>query len=126
MLWVKNQPYGPSKSGFEAMSAGHAEEFFSEGITVNVVVPGGPADTPMISANFVHDRKDLVSPEAMTYPTLWLCSREGEGITGNRYLAGLWNPEKSLEENRKITEAPIAWPGLAQNPVWPGGKPNDK
>ena len=90
------------------------------------MVPGGPADTPMISANFAHDRKDLVSPEAMTYPTLWLCSREGEGITGNRYLAALWNPEKSLEENTKITESPIAWPGLAQNPVWPGGKPNDK
>ena len=126
MLWVKNQPYGPSKSGFEAMSAGHAEEFFGDGITVNVVVPGGPADTPMISANFVQDRKDLVSPKAMTYPALWLCSQEGEGITGNRYLAGLWDPEKSIEENRKITEAPIAWPGLAKNPVWPAGKPNDK
>ena len=57
MLWVKNQPYGPSKSGFEAMSAGHAEEFFGDGITVNVVVPGGPADTPMISANFVHEKR---------------------------------------------------------------------
>ena len=67
------------------------------------MVLGGPSDTPMVPASFGHDRKDLVSPEAMTYPALWLCSREGAGITGNRYLAGLWHPDKTIEENRKVT-----------------------
>ncbi len=123
MLRGKFQPYGPSKSGCESMSASHAAEFASEGITVNVVVPGGPADTPMVPASFGHDRKDLVRPEAMTYPALWLCSDEGADITGNRYIAGRWDTSKSIEENRKLTEAPIAWPDLAQNPVWPGSKP---
>ena len=50
MLRAKFHPYGPSKAAMEAMSAGHAEEFAPDGITVNVVVPGGPADTAMVPA----------------------------------------------------------------------------
>jgi NAD(P)-dependent dehydrogenase (short-subunit alcohol dehydrogenase family) len=50
MLRGRFHPYGPVKAGFEAMSAGHAQEFAPDGITVNVVVPGGPADTAMVPA----------------------------------------------------------------------------
>jgi hypothetical protein len=46
-------------------------------------------------------------------------------MTGNRYVAGLWDPSLTITENRAVTEAPIGWPDLAQNPVWPGGKPDD-
>lgn len=123
MLRGSFHPYGPSKSGFESMSAGHATEFADEGITVNVVVPGGPADTPMVPENAGFDRAALIRPEAMTWPALWLCSAEGDGITGNRYVAGLWDPEKSVADNRAACEAPIGWPDLAQSPVWPGGRP---
>lgn len=125
MLRGKFQPYGPSKSGFESMSAGHAAEFEADGITVNVVVPGGPADTPMVAEDSGFARADLVQPENMTYPAMWLCSPEGEGMTGNRYIAGRWDPEKSVEENRAATESPIAWPDLAGDPVWPGGRPDE-
>ena len=124
MMRGKFHPYGPSKSGFEAMSAGHAAEFAEEGITVNVVVPGGPADTPMVPDGAGFNRADLVQPTSMTHPALWLCSPEGEGITGNRYIAGRWDASLSIEENRKATEAPIGWPDLAGDPVWPGGKPD--
>lgn len=125
MLRGKFHPYGPSKSGFESMSAGHAAEFADDGITVNVVVPGGPADTPMVSDDAGFDRADLIQPVNMTYPAMWLCSPDGDGMTGNRYIAGLWDPDLPLEENRAATEAPIGWPDLAQSPVWPGGKPDD-
>ena len=125
MLRGKFSPYGPSKSGFEAMSAAHAQEFEEDGITVNVVVPGGPADTPMVPDGAGFNRADLVQPANMTYPALWLCSPEGDGMTGHRYIAGRWDAEKSIGENRAATEAPIGWPDLAQNPVWPGGKPDD-
>ena len=50
MLRGRFHPYGPSKAALEAMSAGHAQELEEHGITVNVVVPGGPADTPMVPA----------------------------------------------------------------------------
>lgn len=123
MLRGKFHPYGPSKSGFESMSAGHAAEFAADGITVNVVVPGGPADTPMVSDDAGFDRSDLVPVEAMTWPVLWLCSPAGDGVTGNRYIAGRWDPDSSTEKNRARTEAPIGWPDLAADPVWPGGRP---
>ncbi|MDE0992344.1 MAG: SDR family NAD(P)-dependent oxidoreductase [Rhodospirillales bacterium] len=124
MLRDKFHPYGPSKSGFEAMSAGHAAEFLPDGITVNVVVPGGPADTTMVPEETGWNREELVKPIMMTYPILWLCSEEAAAVTGYRYVAGHWDPERSIAENRSKTEAPIAWPSLAQDPVWPGGKPS--
>ena len=30
-----------------------------------------------------------------------------------------------LPRAKTASEAPIAWPGLADTPVWPGGKPQD-
>lgn len=123
MLRGKFHPYGPSKSGFESMSAGHASEFLRDGITVNVIVPGGPADTPMVPEGAGWDRNTLVPPIKMTYPAIWLCSSEAEEVTGKRFVAGDWNPNDTLENNRKNTESPIGWPELAQTPIWPGGKP---
>jgi NAD(P)-dependent dehydrogenase (short-subunit alcohol dehydrogenase family) len=116
-------PYGPCKAGLEAMAAGHAQELTSTGVTVNVVVPGGPADTPMVPAESGFDRKKLVAPEVMAPPILWLCSEEAEHITGNRYVAAHWNTELPPAEAERTCRAPIAWPELAQAPVWPGGKP---
>lgn len=40
--------YGPDIGGLEAMYAGHADEFKETDITVNVVVPAGPAETTMV------------------------------------------------------------------------------
>jgi NAD(P)-dependent dehydrogenase (short-subunit alcohol dehydrogenase family) len=105
------------------MSAGHAQEFTGTGITVNVVVPGGPTDTPMVPASSGLKREDLIKPVQMTYPLLWLCSTEADGVTGKRYVAAHWGERASPEVTRAASEAPIGWPGLAAAPVWPGGKP---
>src|SRR5262249_46334377 len=58
-------PYGPCKAALEAMSAGHAEEFRASGITVNVVLPGGPVDTPMVPPESGFERAALISPAVM-------------------------------------------------------------
>lgn len=116
-------PYGPAKAGLEAMAAGHAEEFAGTGVTVNVVVPGGPADTPMVPKESTFDRKDLIPPGVMAPPIVWLCSDAADGITGNRYVASHWDARKPPAEAERKARAPIAWRELAQNPVWPGGKP---
>ncbi len=123
MLRGKFHPYGPSKAALEAMSAGHAQEFMAEGITVNVVVPGGPADTAMVPEVSGYKRADLIPPAAMVPPIVWLCSDAGASITGNRYIAAEWNAGRTLAANRAAAEAPIGWPSLAGAPVWPGGKP---
>lgn len=116
-------PYGPCKAALEAMSAGHAQEFGSSGVTVNVVVPGGPADTPMVPPESGFERKDLIAPEVMVPPIVWLCSDAATGINGNRYVAAHWDASAAPEEAERRCRAPIAWPELAKSPVWPGGKP---
>ena len=123
MLRGKFHPYGPVKAGFEAMSAGHAAEFAGRGVTVNVVVPGGPADTPMVPQESGMDRSLMVRPSAMVPPVLWLCSEEGGAWTGHRYVAGNWDAALDPAAAAEGSRAPIAWPDLAQSPVWPGGKP---
>lgn len=123
MLRGKFHPYGPSKAALEAMSAGHAQEFADDNITVNVIVPGGPTDTPMVPASSGLKREDLIKPVQMTYPLLWLCSAAADGVTGKRYVAAHWAEHAAPEAARAAAEAPIGWPSLAAAPVWPGGKP---
>ena len=60
----------------------------------------------------------------MVPPMLWLCSKEADAVTGNRYIAAEWQASKSVAENRAAAESPAGWPSLAGNPVWPGGKPD--
>jgi NAD(P)-dependent dehydrogenase (short-subunit alcohol dehydrogenase family) len=116
-------PYGPCKAGLEAMAAGHAQEFAGSGVTVNVVIPGGPADTPMVPEASGFDLKDLIPPAVMAPPIVWLCSEAADGITGHRYVAAEWDASQPPELAEQRCRAPIGWPSLAQNPVWPGGKP---
>jgi len=125
MLRGSFQPYGPAKAGMEAMAAAHAQEFAGTGVTVNVVVPGGPADTPMIPHSSPLKRQPLIPPSAMVAPIVWLCSDEAGEINGNRYVAAQWDPSGVPAQEEQRLRAPIAWPQLAQAPVWPGGKPNE-
>jgi len=118
------QPYSPCKAALEAMSAGHAKEFDGTGVTVNVVVPGGPSDTPMVTEPSGFDRTKLIPPSAMAPPIVWLCSPAADAVTGNRYVAAQWDAGLAPEEAERRCRAPIAWPDLAQAPVWPGGKPS--
>ena len=125
MLRGRFHPYGPAKAGLEAMAAGHAREFAPDGITVNVVIPGGLADTPMVPESSGYRREDMVPAVKMVPPVLWLCSSAADGVTGQRYVAAHWDETAPVAAARAASEAPIAWPELAQTPVWPGGKPDD-
>ncbi len=125
MLRGRFHPYGPAKAGLEAMSAGHAAEFEPDGITVNVVVPGGPSDTAMVPEEAPFARADLVPTTKMVPPMLWLCSDEANGVTGNRYVAANWDGAVPVADARTASESPAAWPDLATAPVWPGGKPKE-
>ena len=123
MLRGKFHPYSPPKAGFEAMAAGHAKEFAGTGVTVNVVVPGGPADTPMVPEESGIDRAAMVPPSAMVPPVLWLSSEAGGAWTGHRYIAGNWDASTDPAAAAAGCRAPIGWEALAGSPVWPGGKP---
>ena len=65
---LRVNPYGPLKAALEALSAVWAEELKNDGITVNVLIPGGPTDTPFISDDAGWDRAKMLSPEVMGPP----------------------------------------------------------
>ncbi len=116
-------PYGPAKSGLEAFSASLAGELKGTGITVNVVVPGGPTDTPMVPDDGSIERSQMIRPEKMAPPMLHLASDAGSGITGMRFVAAKWDAALPVVEAMAASGAPAGWPELAKSPVWPGGGP---
>ena len=116
-------PYGVAKAGLEAWTASLAGELEGSGITVNVVVPGGPTDTPMVPSESGIDRGALIRPEAMAHPMLYLFSDRAAAVTGRRFVAAHWNTDLPADQAAFLCGAPAAWPELARSPVWPGGRP---
>ena len=112
-------PYGPSKAALEAQSACWSKDVADTGVTANVLVPGGPANTPMVPPESSPDRAAMVQPEVMKAPICWLMSNESDGFNGNRLTGTGWDlslPGKAAAEK---AAAPAAWPGAGQQSVWP-------
>ena len=119
-LAVGLQPYGPAKSGLESMTASHAGEFRGTGVTVNVVVPGGATDTPMIPSEAPYARGDLIDPECMAPPMIWLCAEADDDVTSRRFIAANWDPDIDFDAAAAACSAPAAWPELTHNFIVPG------
>jgi NAD(P)-dependent dehydrogenase (short-subunit alcohol dehydrogenase family) len=115
MIRGGNMPYGQSKASLEAATASWAEDFEVAGsaVTANVLVPGGAADTPMVPHESPYNREQLVKPEAMVAPAIFLASDDSKGINSMRFLGRLWDPGASDAENIKASGAAAAWPELA-------------
>lgn len=88
-------PYGPTKAFLEATSRVWAADLAGTGVDVNVLLPGGAADTDLLppSPNKKGADGNLLSPDVMRAPALWLASDASNGITGARYIARLWKDE---------------------------------
>lgn len=113
MLREGNTPYGQTKAALEAASAGWAHELEGSGVTCNVLIPGGAADTPMIPHDAPIAREKLVPPPAMVAPLLYLASDRSDAVSGVRIVAIRWDPQESDSENLRRAAAPIGWPELA-------------
>jgi len=112
-------PYGGSKASLEAHSAIMAADLEGTGVTVNVLVPGGPADTPMIPAETGFSRENLIRPEAMAPPLVWLIGEEAGEITGRRVLAARWRGDLPGPAALERASAPAAWPQVGAQTIWP-------
>ncbi len=117
-------PYSPAKSALESASVIWSKEFNGTGVTVNVVVPGGPTDTRMVPPETGFDREALIPVTAMVPPIRWLSSPASDGVTGRRYIGSLWDAALPDEEAAEKAGAPAGWPSLTYNVVWPGGPPD--
>ena len=94
MVRTGYSPYGPSKSALESMSRVWAEDLADSGVTVNVLLPGGATDTELLPGGASRRGADgnLLSPELMREPILWLCADQSNGHTAERYIARHWQP----------------------------------
>ena len=110
--------YGPSKAALEALSAIMAKDLDGTGVTVNVLVPGGITNTPMVSESGF-DRAKMIQPEVMVPPLLWLVSDAAGKVTGRRFLGVHWDPTLSPEQAAEKAGAPVAWTSIATMPITP-------
>jgi NAD(P)-dependent dehydrogenase (short-subunit alcohol dehydrogenase family) len=116
-------PYGATKAALEAMSAVWAAELAETGITVNVLIPGGPTDTAFIGDGSGFPRDRMLKPEIMGPPASWLLSDASHFMTGQRITAARWDRHRSPTEAAKASARAIGWPELCADVIWPGSNP---
>jgi NAD(P)-dependent dehydrogenase (short-subunit alcohol dehydrogenase family) len=123
-MWRKGMlPYGGSKAANEAHSCIIAQELEGTGVTVNILVPGGPVNTRLVGNSFNdEERAKLIQPEIMVPPLLWLVSKASDGITGQRFIAAFWDKTLPPAEAAKKCGAPMAWQQLGRQAIFPGAE----
>jgi NAD(P)-dependent dehydrogenase (short-subunit alcohol dehydrogenase family) len=111
MIMQGGAAYGATKAGLEAATAQWAKDLDGTGVTANVLLPGGPADTALIPGGVVGARamkdfragKDpkgvegrvggLMPASVIVPPALWLCADESSAWNGRRFVAKDWDDE---------------------------------
>jgi 3-oxoacyl-[acyl-carrier protein] reductase len=104
--------YGATKAGLEAATVQWARDLEGTGVTANVLLPGGPADTALIPGGVIgtRARADFVAgqgpvgdegriggilpAEVIVPPTLWLCADESAAFNGRRIVGKDWDPQQ--------------------------------
>jgi 3-oxoacyl-[acyl-carrier protein] reductase len=109
MMMEGFSPYGPSKAALESATVIWAKDLAGTGVTVNALLPGGPANTRMIPNVEVTDRSSLIQPEVMGAPIVWLFSPQSDGVTGRRIVAKDWDEKKSRTEGSSNIGTPAGW-----------------
>ena len=111
-------PYGSSKAALEAATSSWAGDLEGTGVTANVLVPGGAADThllpgePGTPGRMGADRQ-LIDPAVMQAPVIWLASEHSDGVTGRRFIGKDWNIDLPPD---RAGENPSAPAGLGPRP----------
>ena len=107
-------PYGPSKAALEAASSNWAGDMEDKGVTVNVLIPGGPANTNFVPGVTDAERAKLVQPDVMGEPIKWLMSDASDKFTARRILAFNWDNSLPPDEAAGKASAPIAWRSIGR------------
>lgn len=84
-------PYGPSRAGAESLSRIMTEDLRPYNIAVNLLYPGGATATGMIPEDAPASLKSqLLPPEIMGPPIVYLASDDAQGLSGERIDASHW------------------------------------
>ena len=96
-------PYGPARAGAEAMSTIMANELKDKAVTVNILLPGGAANTGFVTDEMRESMNiDMLLPASiLNEPILFLASERAEGMTNERIIGRefkQWLEEKSITD----------------------------
>ncbi|WP_330309654.1 MULTISPECIES: SDR family oxidoreductase [unclassified Streptomyces] len=80
-------PYGPSRAGSESLSRIMAADLRDTGITVNLLLPGGPTVTGMLPLDTMPEGREFLEPTVMGPPIVWLASDDAVGVHDERIVA---------------------------------------
>ena len=106
--------YGASKAALEATSASWAKDLAGTGVSVNILVPGGPTETDGFFPPGRPRPPILLNADVMGPPVVWLASPASDGISGSRFIARDWDTRLPPAEAAARVRAPIGWPSLAE------------
>lgn len=101
-------PYGGTKASLEAHTSIMANDLQSSGVTANVLIPGGPADTAMIPVEAGFDRSHLVRPADLGVPLLWLIQDVERPPNAKRVLAAQFKAHGGPTPDSVF---PVGWEG---------------
>ena len=130
MAMTTGGAYGPSKAGLELQSLAWARHLAGTGVTVNVLLPGGQTDTDFIAGGVPGARPvmawperagtiregrsgELLPPDVMIAPILWLASADAGDCTGGRFVGANWPPHLPPREAARMAAA--SW--IPETPV---------
>jgi 3-oxoacyl-[acyl-carrier protein] reductase len=85
-----NSPYGMTKGTNEVQTLIWAQDLAGTGVTCNALLPGGSCERPGRTGTS-KTGGNMLQPEVMAPPTVWLSSELSDGHTGGRYVARLWD-----------------------------------
>jgi len=105
--------YGASKAALEASTVSWAKDLAGTGVTVNVLVPGGPVDTVGFFPPGQPRPPRMLQPDVMAVPIAWLASPQSDGITGRRFIARDWDAGLPAAQAAEKCGTSAAWPDLA-------------
>ena len=111
--------YSQSKLANVVFTYELARRLEGTGVTANVLVPGGAANTRMVSVGQQPDRAKLVSPDVMVAPLIWLCSNASDGVNGQRFIGASWDKSLPPQEAAQKAGAPMAWQQLGRQAIMP-------
>jgi len=103
-------PYGPSKAALESETIIWSQDLAGTGVTVNALLPGGATDTGMVPKDIpMHLRQNLLHPDIVIPPLLWLVSEAASEVTGSRFDAKLWDPGLPPTEAAEKSRSVAGW-----------------
>lgn len=114
MQRARMSPYGQTKAALETATMIWARDLEGTGVTVNVLIPGGAADTRLLpdppGKGMRAPGNKLVSPRVMVAPIRWLMSDQSASVTSQRFIGQWWDPDKPAADEARRIMRPAGWP----------------